>query len=148
MFQGTVQVRWVESEFFVGQDRHGNSITIGSTPGSEPEWKGMKPSDLLLLSLIGCSGYDVVTILQKQRQKISGMAISATGDQLDTEPYAFTKIHIDYHIHGSSINPDFVSRAIELSEKKYCSVYNTLQKSVELTSSFKIEDHDFQAHSR
>ena len=148
MSQGTVQVRWVDSEFFVGQDRYGNSITIGSTPGHEPEWKGMKPADLLLLSLIGCSGYDVATILQKQRQKISGIAISATGDQLDTEPYTFTKIHIDYHIHGANINPDFVARAIELSEKKYCSVYNTLRNSVELTSSFVIEDHDFQAHKR
>ncbi len=148
MSQGTVQVRWVDSEFFVGQDRYGNSITIGSTPGHQPEWKGMKPSDLLMLSLIGCSGYDVVTILKKQRQKISGIAISATGEQLDEEPYAFTKIHIDYHIHGKDINPDFVARAIELSEEKYCSVYNTLRHNVELTSSFRIEDHDFQAHSR
>lgn len=148
MSQGTVQVRWVDSEFFVGQDRYGNSITIGSTPGRDPEWKGMKPADLLLLSLIGCSGYDVVTILMKQRQKITGIAISATGDQLDGEPFTFTKIRIDYHIHGTNINPDFVARAIELSEKKYCSVYNTLRNSVELTSKFVIEDHDFQAHQR
>jgi len=140
MSQGTVQIRWVDSEFFVGQDRYGNSITIGSAPNHDPEWKGVKPSDLLLLSLIGCSGYDVVTILQKQRQPISGITISATGEQLDTEPFTFTKIHIDYLIRGKNLSEAFVKRAIELSEEKYCSVMATLRPSVEISSHYRIEE--------
>jgi putative redox protein len=121
-------------------DRYGNTLTIGSTPGRDPEWKGIKPADLLMLGLIGCSGYDLVTILQKQRQKITGIAIRATGDQLDEEPYAFTKIHIEYILRGSNINRDFVTRAIDLSETKYCSVYNTLKSTVQLSSDYKIEE--------
>ncbi len=140
MSQGAVEIRWVEGEFFVGQDRYGNTLTMGSTPGREPEWRGVKPADLLMLGLIGCSGYDFVTILQKQRQKIAGISIRATGEQLDEEPFAFVKIHIEYLIRGTNVNSDFVKRAIELSEQKYCSVYNTLKNTVQLTSSFKIEE--------
>ncbi len=140
MSHDTVEIRWVEGEFFVGMDRYGNTLTIGSTPGRDPEWKGIKPADLLMLGLIGCSGYDLVTILQKQRQKITGIAIRATGDQLDVEPYAFTKIHVEYILRGSNLNRDFVARAIELSEQKYCSVYSTLKNTVQLSSSFKIEE--------
>ena len=62
--------------------------------------------------LIGCSGYDLVTILQKQRQKLPGISIRATGEQLDKEPYAFTKIDFEYVVLGSGINSEFVSRAI------------------------------------
>ncbi len=140
MSSGTVEIRWVEGEFFVGQDRYGNTLTIGSTPGREPEWKGIKPADLLMLGLVGCSGYDVVTILQKQRQKITGIAIRATGEQLDVEPYTFTKIHVEYVVRGSNINRDFVARAIELSEQKYCSVYNTLKNAIKLSNNFVIEE--------
>jgi putative redox protein len=121
-------------------DRYGNTLTIGSTPGRDPEWKGIKPADLLMLGLIGCSGYDLVTILQKQRQKITGVAIRATGDQLDDEPFSFIKIHVEYLLRGSNLNRDFVARAIELSEQKYCSVYNTLKNTVQLSSTFKIEE--------
>lgn len=140
MSQGAVEIRWVEGEFFVGQDRYGNTLTMGSTPGREPEWRGVKPADLLMLGLIGCSGYDLVTILQKQRQKIAGISIRATGEQLDEEPFAFIKIQIEYRVRGTNVNSDFVKRAIELSEQKYCSVYNTLKNTVQLTSSFKIEE--------
>ncbi len=140
MSQGAVEIRWVEGEFFVGQDRYGNTLTIGSTPDREPEWRGVKPADLLMLGLIGCSGYDLVTILQKQRQKIAGISIRATGEQLDEEPFAFIKIQIEYRVRGTNVNSDFVKRAIELSEQKYCSVYNTLKNTVQLTSSFKIEE--------
>jgi putative redox protein len=139
MSEGKVEIRWVDGEFFVGQDRYGNTLTIGSTPGVEPEWRGLKPSDLLLLGLIGCSGYDVVTILQKQRQKIAGFAVTAAGEQLDQEPYRFTKIHVEYRFRGAGLNQEFIKRAIELSEQKYCSVYNTLRDSVQLTSSYTIE---------
>lgn len=140
MSSGTVEIKWIDGEFFVGQDRYGNTLTIGSTPGRDPEWKGIKPADLLMLGLIGCSGYDVVTILQKQRQKIAGITICATGEQLDDEPFTFTNIHVEYVVRGSNINREFVARAIDLSQQKYCSVYSTLKDTVKLSSSFTVEE--------
>lgn len=125
---------------FVGQDRYGTSLVIGSTPGRVPEFRGLKPSDLLLLGLIGCSGYDVTSILLKQRQHLFSFEISATGEQEDKAPFRFTHIHVQYRLKGSSLKPKMVERAIQLSEERYCGVYSTLQGNVKLTSEYSIEE--------
>jgi putative redox protein len=135
----TVEINWVRDEMFAGRDRYGNSIVIGSTPNSEPQFKGVKPSDLLLLSLLSCSAYDVVKILEKQRHKLHSLRVTAMSVQQDRPPYAFEKIHIHYRLTGHNLHAQQVRRAIELSETKYCSVYNTLKHGVELSSDFEIE---------
>lgn len=140
MSSGNVLLKWVEGELFVGQDRYGTALTIGSTPGRDPEFRGLKPSDLLLLGLIGCSGYDVATILQKQRQSMTSFEISAVGQQEDAPPYRFTSIHVKYSLKGVSLNPKMVERAIQLSEERYCGVYATLRGNVELSSEYTIEE--------
>lgn len=136
----TVEIEWVREELFVGRDRYGNSLVAGSTPRSEPEFKGMKPSDLLLLSLLSCSAYDVVRILEKQRKTLRALRVSATSIQDDRPPFAFQRIHIHYRLQGESLRAEQVERAIQLSETKYCSVYNTLKHGVELSSDFEIEN--------
>jgi putative redox protein len=135
----TVEIQWVRDEMFAGRDRYGNSIVLGSTPHSEPQFKGVKPSDLLLLSLIGCSAYDVVTILHKQRHHLASLRVTAMSVQDDAPPFAFQKIHLHYRLVGNDLRAEHVRKAIELSETKYCSVYNTLKPTVELTSDFEIE---------
>lgn len=135
----TVEINWIREELFAGRDRFGNSIVLGSTPLSEPQFKGMKPSDLLLLSLLTCSAYDVVNILRKQRQSLTGLRVIAVSVQEERPPFAFQKIHMQYRLAGVNLRADAVRRAIELSETRYCSVYNTLKHSVELSSDFEIE---------
>ncbi len=135
----TVEINWVRDEMFAGRDRFGNSIVIGSTPHSEPQFKGVKPSDLLLLSLLSCSAYDVVKILEKQRHKLHSLRVTAMSVQQERPPYAFQKIHVHYRLWGHNLRAAQVQRAIELSETKYCSVYNTLKHGVELSSDFEIE---------
>jgi putative redox protein len=134
----TVGVKWIESQLMTGVDSFGHPLVIGSWPEKEPEWAGLKPSDLLLLSAASCSCYDVVMILTKKREPLEGLEVSCTGEQESEPPYAFTKIHLHYTVKGSQLNPKKVERAIRLSEDKYCSVINTLKATVEITSDFEM----------
>ena len=139
MSTGTVELDWVREEMFVGIDRYGNPLVVGSTPSQEPQFRGVKASDLLLISLISCSAYDVVVILQKQKQNLTSLRIFADGEQDDDPPYRFRKIHLRYQLVGDNLNEGFVARAIELSEEKYCSVYATLRDVVGITSEYEIQ---------
>ena len=134
---GTVAVKWVESQLMVGADSFGHPLVIGSWPEKEPEWAGMKPSDLLLLSAASCSSYDVVMIMKKQKEPMVGLEVQVSGEQFSEPPYQFTKIHLHYRVTGDVREKNLV-RAIELSEEKYCSVLATLRPGVELTRSYEI----------
>src|SRR5512143_1266711 len=115
----TVTLDWVRERRFLLQDRNGFQILM-----DQPN--GVNASDLLPLSLIGCSSYDVVAILEKQRQKITDLAVSAESTRDPDAPFAFRKIHIHYRVSGSDIDPGKVAKAIHLSEEKYCGVFATL----------------------
>ncbi len=134
---GTVAVKWIESQLMTGVDSFGHPLVMGSWPEKEPEWAGLKPSDLLLLSAASCSAYDVVMILTKQRQPLTGLEVTCTGEQASEPPYQFTHIHLHYTIKGP-LNPKKVERAIHLSEDKYCSVLNTLKPTVEITNDYEL----------
>jgi putative redox protein len=135
----TVEINWVRGEMFAGRDRYGHSLVIGSTPGDAIEFKGLKPSDLLLLSLLACSAYDVIKIIEKQRHRLHSLRVTATSQQAPHPPYAFEKIHLHYHVVAHGLKAEQLRHAIELSETKYCSVYNTLKHGVTLSSDFELE---------
>ena len=140
MAQGSVHAKWIEGDLFVGADRNGRPLLIGHDNQREPAWNAVKPSDLLMLGMITCSGLDVVDILAKQHQQLSDFQISATGDQSDEPPYAFSRIQIEYIFRGDHLNPALVQRAVELSENKYCSVMATVRPSCEITTHYRIEE--------
>ncbi len=134
---GQVSIQWVNSQLMVGADSFGHPLVMGSWPEQSPEWAGLKPSDLLLLSAAACAAYDVVMILGKQREPLEGLMVACTGEQLPDPPYTFTAIHLHYTARGA-VNPAKLARAITLSEDKYCSVVNTLKPVVKITSDFEI----------
>lgn len=134
---GTVAVKWVASQLMTGVDSFGHPLVMGSWPEKEPEWAGLKPSDLLLLSAAACSAYDVVMILTKQREPLVDLDVTCTGEQESEPPYTFTSIHLHYRLKGP-LDPNKVARAIRLSEDKYCSVVNTLKPAVKITSDFEL----------
>jgi putative redox protein len=129
------QLTWVEREQFVGIDESNHSVVL-STQG-EGNAVGMKPSDLLLISLAGCTAVDVVRIIAKGRESLKGMKIEVRADQAPEPPWAFRSIHLHYRLTGS-LSPELVERAIELSEKKYCGVSASLRPQVEITTSYEI----------
>jgi len=145
---GNIAVKWTgdaDSQMFIGRDSFGHVVTAGSWPKDEhnewTEWKATKPSDLLVLSLLSCSAYDVVMIMKRQRQVMTDLYVSAEAEQASEPPYQFTKIHLHYTATGKMLDAGKVDRAIKLSEEKYCSVAATLRGNVEITHSFEILDH-------
>jgi putative redox protein len=139
-----VALKWAGagSKLFYGRDSFGHVVMAGSWPEDDPEWqewKAIKPSDLLLLSLASCSSHDVVLILERQRQKLSNLYVQVDGKQASDPPYMFTDIHLHYTLEGEGLDPQMVEQAINLSEEKYCSVAATIRCVANLTHSFEIK---------
>lgn len=131
----TIQVsaKWTgEALHFAGADTKGNQVLMG---GSNPS-----PSQLMLLGLAGCTGMDVVSILQKKRQDISDVEVIVIGHQPDEYPKPYHKVQLHFIVKGKSLDAKAVERAIQLSHDKYCVVGQTLQNPVEIKTSFKVEE--------
>jgi putative redox protein len=137
--KGTVNIKWTGARMMMGVDSRGAAIPIGFNREADPVWSGAKPSDLLLLAAASCSAYDVVEILQKQREPLEGLDIQCTGEQITEQPYKFVTVHLKYIIKGA-VNPKKVERAIQLSEEKYCSVLATLRPALEISSEYEINE--------
>ncbi|MCP4421942.1 MAG: OsmC family protein [Chloroflexi bacterium] len=138
-----IAVKWTGkgSQMFIGRDTFGHVVLSGSWPKEGEawqEWKALKPSDMMLLSLASCSAYDVVMILGRQRQQLTDLYVSVDGQQAEKPPYEFIKIHQHYTVEGIDLDPKKVERAIELSEEKYCSVAATIRGVATLSHSFDI----------
>ena len=129
-----VQVTWVQNEQFVGTDSTNHSIVLSTGK----DGTGAKPSDMLLVALGACAGVDVVGILVKKRQKLSGLQIQVDGQQDADPPWAFRKIHVEYIVRGQGISEKAVQQAVELSQEKYCSVAATIRGVAEITCSYQI----------
>jgi putative redox protein len=132
-----ITLRWVESKLFIGTDSNGNSIVIGRTAEEQHPWVGVKPSELLLLSVASCASWDVVEILLKQRQPLRDLRVETSGEQLDVQPYRFNNIHNHYIVSGP-VNPENLDKAIHLAEDKYCSVINSLSAETNFSSDFEL----------
>lgn len=135
-----VRARWVGGRQFVGIDEGGQAIVIDASVEGGGRGEGFRPSNLLLAALAGCTGYDVVNILEKQRQRLTALEIRVRGTQQPEPPWTFTEIHVEYLLRGHDLDPRRVKRAIELSETKYCSVSATIAGRARLTSTFRIEE--------
>lgn len=133
---GSATVTWVQNLQFVGTDSTKHSVVV-SAP-DEANGVGMKPNELLLVSLAACTAYDVVNILQKKRKTLSQLRVEVEGEQQGAAPWPFTRIHLHYIIAGDGISERDVAQAIHLSHEKYCSVSATLRPSVTLTHDYEI----------
>jgi len=130
------KVKWIGEGEFAGTDGTKHSVIMSSQ--DEKNATGLKPSELLLIALGGCTGLDVVSILRKRRQNLTGLEISVTGEQDPDPPWAFRKIRLEYALRGTELSELAVEHAIQLSEEKFCSVGATLSGVAEVTSSFTI----------
>ena len=129
-----VYLNWDPDQQFILHDKDAFQVVM-----KKP--KGVSASDLLPMSLIGCASHDVVEILNKQKQNLRELKVSAESTQDDDPPWRFRKIHIHYQVIGKEIDPEKVRKAILLSEEKYCSVYATLKDAIEITHDFEIVEN-------
>jgi putative redox protein len=135
-----IKVKWIGKGQFVGTDGTKRSLVMSTQ--DEENGIGLKPSDLLLVSLGGCTGIDLVSILSKRRQNLTGLEINITAEQDPNPPWTFRKLHLEYILHGKGLSNHGVERAIKLSEEKYCPVSATISEVAELTSSFRIIENE------
>ena len=96
------------------------------------------PGELLLTSLAGCSGIDVINILTKERQQVTGLEIRVKGTQEPDAPWTWEEIELEYTVRGRGLADSAVARAIHLSETRYCSVGSTLAGRAKITSTYDI----------
>jgi putative redox protein len=134
-----VGVTWVQGEEFVATGTGGHSVVLDA-PGGRATWQGFKPSELLLAALAGCTAVDVIDILHKQRQRVSGLRVVADGQQRSEPPWAFERIHVRFDVQGAGVSPQAVERAVSLSQEKYCSVAATVRGVATITTSYTIAD--------
>jgi putative redox protein len=132
-------VRWTRKRQFVSTDGAGHSVVMDAKPEYRGEGSGIRPMELLLHGLAGCTGMDVISILEKKRQDVRGIEIRVTGHQrTDQYPKIYTRIEVEYVVEGFGVKPDAVARAVELSEEKYCTVKGMLGPQVEVVTSYSV----------
>ena len=127
-------VKWIGSKSFVGIDSTNHSVVLST----KEDGVGVKPSEMLLVALAACTSVDVVDILMKKRQKLTGLEVRADGEQDPNPPWTYRKIHLHYKLTGKSIRAKDVEQTIKLSEEKYCSVAATIKGKAEITTDFEI----------
>ncbi|NCQ18734.1 MAG: OsmC family protein [Ignavibacteria bacterium] len=131
-------VKQVKGITFVGKTDSNHWITMDGPEEFGGSNAGIRPKELLLLGLGGCTGSDVASILSKKKVKLDGFEMNITSEVADEHPQVFTKIHIEYVFQGRNLQKEPIEKAIELSQTKYCSVTKMLEKAAEVSHSYKI----------
>jgi len=125
---------------FEGAAGSGFTLDMDGAPEAGGEGAGFRPMEMLLVGLAGCTGMDVISILQKKRQDVTGFAVNVKGTRADDHPRAYTDIEIEYVVTGHGVDLKAVARAVELSETKYCGATATLGGIAHITSTYAVKE--------
>lgn len=123
---------------FVAETGSGHVLVMDGAPDGGGRNLAPRPMETVLAGTAGCTAYDVVLILQRGRQPVSGCQVKVTSERAPTDPKVFTRIHMHFVVSGSGLAEPAVARAIQLSHEKYCSASIMLGKTAEITTSFEI----------
>lgn len=144
-----INARWTKNRQFVGWDSKLHGIAMDTPAEGTGEGTGWRPVELLLLGMAGCTGVDVVSILEKKREDLRGLEIEVRGEPyVEGFPHYYEDIEIVYTITGVGIKESSVAQAIELSEQKYCSVKGCLGPQCNVRTSFEIVEFEPQIGPR
>jgi len=136
------QLKWAGNAAFIGRASSGHTVVMDGPTESGGRNLGPRPMEMLILGMGACSTYDVVSILKKSRQEITGCEIKVTSRRADSDPKVFTDIHIHFIISGTKLKEKQVDRAIKLSAEKYCSASIMLGATANITHDFEIINVD------
>ncbi len=136
-------VKWVDGAQFIGESGSGHSVVMDGPPDHGGRNLGVRPMEMLLLGLGGCSSFDVMSILTKARQAVTDCRVELEAERAEGVPSPFTKIHMQFIVTGKDLKETQVKRAVELSATKYCSASIMLEAAgVEITHSYEIRAAD------
>jgi len=131
-------IQWTGNVSFEGHADSGHVVKMDGPREFGGQNRGVRPMELVLIGMGGCTAFDVIHILKKSRQDVIGCVAEIDAARADTEPKVFTKIHVHFRVTGRKLDPKRVQQAIELSATKYCSASIMLGKTAEITHDFEI----------
>lgn len=134
------RVKWIEGTATVGESGSGHAVVMDGPPDLGGRNLGIRPMEMLLLGLGGCTEFDVLLILRRGRAQVTDCVVELTAERAETDPKVFTRIHVHFIVTGRDLNPKQVARAIELSAEKYCSASIMLGATAAVTHDFEIRD--------
>lgn len=135
-------VRWVGEAMFVGESGSGHAVVMDGPPESGGRNLGIRPMEMLLLGMGGCTAFDVLHILKKARQDVRDCWVELEAERATDDPKVFTRIHTRFIVVGRGLKEPHVRRAVDLSAEKYCSASIMLGKTAEITHDFEIREAD------
>lgn len=132
------RVKWVEGALMVGESASGHAIVMDGPPEHGGRNLGVRPMEMLLLGMGGCSEFDVVHILKKGRHDVRFCEVELTAERAETEPKVFTRIHAHFKVGGVGLTDKVVERAVKLSAEKFCSASIMLGAMAEISHDFEL----------
>jgi putative redox protein len=132
------RVKWVEEVTFIGESASGHAVVMDGPPESGGRDLGIRPMEMVLLGMGGCTAFDVVMILKKARQPVTDCVVEMEAERATSEPKVFTRIHVHFIVTGNGLSDKQVARAVELSAEKYCSASIMLSKAVDITHDYVV----------
>jgi len=134
------RVKWVEGALMLGESPSGHAVVMDGPPDLGGHNLGIRPMEMLLLGMGGCTELDVIHILRKGRHEVTGCEVQIDAERATTDPKVFTLIHVHFVVSGRALTDKVVERAVRLSAEKYCSASIMLGKVAQVTHDFEIVD--------
>jgi putative redox protein len=128
-------VKWAGDDLFIGIPPSGHALTIDSKGDRRAAYS---PLEMLLVSVAACTAADVISILEKKRQKVTAYDVQVSGTRVDDHPRKFTAFHVHHIVQGRSVSEKAVADAVKLSDEKYCSVAATVRPTATITTSYEV----------
>ncbi len=135
------RVKWVEEATFLGESGSGHTLVMDGPEDHGGRNLGVRPMEMLLLGMGGCTAFDVMLILKKSRQQVENCEVFLSAERADAEPKVFTRIHVHFVVSGLELKEKQVARAVSLSAEKYCSASIMLGRAgVEISHDYEIRE--------
>ncbi len=134
------RVKWVEAATFIGESASGHAVVMDGPPENGGRNLGVRPMEMLLLGMGGCTAFDVVHILRRSRQAVSDCVVELEAERAPEPPRVFTRIHVHFIVRGEGLTEKQVARAVRLSAEKYCSASLMLGQVAEITHDYELAD--------
>lgn len=131
-------VRWAGGMAFVAETGSNHMVAMDGAPEGGGRNLAPRPMEMVLLGTGGCTAYDVMVILQKSGQDVTGCEVRLSSDRAETDPKVFTRIHMHFVVRGRALKPNVVGHAIRLSREKYCSASIMLGMTAKITEDYEI----------
>jgi len=133
-----IEIKWQGKKCFEATSESGHKVLMDASKEVGGEDRGTRPMELLLMGLGGCSGIDVMMMLEKGKQQVTDCQMQITSERAEGVPAVYTKIHLHFKVTGTDLSEKRVAKAVALSAEKYCSVSKMLEKTAEMSHDYEI----------